>query len=112
MRWIVDTDRELLFQLPFDCDYGVEIGMLIDVWTRVGLEGMAEVDLGTRQNRHRELAELTPMAATVLQSVVARLQAEGRLTDADRQELADADKTFENGVAYDDALQAAVRCLL
>ena len=41
---------------------------------------MAEVDLGTRQNRHRELSELTPMAATVLQSVVARLQAEGRLT--------------------------------
>jgi glucosyl-3-phosphoglycerate synthase len=76
----IAADRELLFQLPFDCDYGVEIGMLIDVWTRVGLQGMAEVDLGTRQNRHRELSELTPMAATVLQSVVARLQAEGRLT--------------------------------
>ncbi|WP_442582543.1 hypothetical protein ACSBOB_11600 [Mesorhizobium sp. ASY16-5R] len=43
---------------------------------------------------------------------LAQVEAEGRLTDADRQELADADKTFENGVAYDDALQAAVRCFL
>jgi hypothetical protein len=43
---------------------------------------------------------------------LAQVEAEGRLTDADRQELADADKTFENGTAYDDALQAAVRCFL
>lgn len=43
---------------------------------------------------------------------LAQVEAEGRLTDADRQELADADKTFENCTAYDDALQAAVRCFL
>jgi glucosyl-3-phosphoglycerate synthase len=76
----IAADRGLLLRMPFDSGYGVEIGMLIDVWARVGLEGMAEVDLGTRQNRHRELSELTPMAATVLQSVVARLRDEGRLT--------------------------------
>ena len=76
----IAANRGLLLRLPFDSGYGVEVGMLIDVWARVGLEGMAEVDLGTRQNRHRELSELTPMAATVLQSVVARLRDEGRLT--------------------------------
>jgi hypothetical protein len=43
---------------------------------------------------------------------LAQVEAEGRLTDADRQVLADADKTFEDGIAYDDALQAAVRCFL
>jgi glucosyl-3-phosphoglycerate synthase len=72
--------RSLLLQVPFDTSYGVEIGMLIDVWSRVGLEGMAQVDLGTRQNRHRPLAQLTPMAAVVLQSLMARLRGEGRLT--------------------------------
>ena len=54
--------------------------MLIDAWWHVGLEGMAQVNLGTRQNRHRTLAELTPMAATVLQSVLIRLRRDGRLT--------------------------------
>jgi glucosyl-3-phosphoglycerate synthase len=72
--------RSLLLQLPFDTRYAVETGMLIDVWSRVGLAGMAQVDLGTRQNRHRQLAELTPMAAIVLQSVIVRLRREGRLT--------------------------------
>ena len=71
--------RSLLLQLPFDTRYAVETGMLIDVWSRVGLEGMAQVDLGTRQNRHRPLAELTPMAAAVLQAVATRLRQEGRL---------------------------------
>jgi glucosyl-3-phosphoglycerate synthase len=72
--------RSLLLQLPFDTRYAIETGMLIDAWLRVGLEGMAQVNLGTRQNRHRPLAELTPMAATVLQSVLMRLRRDGRLT--------------------------------
>jgi glucosyl-3-phosphoglycerate synthase len=76
----VAARRSLLLELPFDTGYAVEIGMLIDVWSRVGIESMAEVGLGTRQNRHRSLVELTPMAATVLQSVIARLRREGRLT--------------------------------
>ena len=71
--------RELLLEIPFDTGYALEMGMLIDVWCEVGLERMAEVDLGTRQNRHRPLAELTPMAATVLQAVIARLRRQGRL---------------------------------
>jgi glucosyl-3-phosphoglycerate synthase len=72
--------RSLLLQLPFDTRYAIEMGMLIDAWWHVGLNGMAQVDLGTRQNRHRSLAELTPMAATVLQSVLMRLRRDGRLT--------------------------------
>jgi glucosyl-3-phosphoglycerate synthase len=71
--------RSLLLQLPFDTRYAIETGMLIDAWWRVGLDGMAQVNLGTRQNRHRPLAELTPMAATVLQSVLLRLRRDGRL---------------------------------
>ena len=72
--------RSLLLQLPFDTRYAVETGMLIDAWWQVGLQGMAQVNLGTRQNRHRPLAQLTPMAATVLQSVLLRLRRDGRLT--------------------------------
>ena len=72
--------RSLLLQVPFDTGYAVETGMLIDAWSRLGLARMAQVNLGTRQNRHRSLADLTPMASAVLQSVITRLRHEGRLT--------------------------------
>jgi glucosyl-3-phosphoglycerate synthase len=72
--------RTLLESLPFPTGYGVEIGLLIDTWRAVGLEGLAQVDLNVRQNRHRPLCELAPMASAVLAAVAARLVREGRLT--------------------------------
>jgi glucosyl-3-phosphoglycerate synthase len=44
----------------------VEIAMLIDAWRLVGLDGLAQVDLGVRQNRHQPLRELSAMAYAVL----------------------------------------------
>ncbi len=64
--------RALLEQLPFSAGYGVEIAMLIDAWRAVGLEGLAQVDLGARQNRHRSLRELSAMAYAVLVAAQAR----------------------------------------
>ena len=61
--------RELLSAVPFFTGYGVEIGMLIDVFAEVGLAGMAQVDLGTRQNRHQPLTSLTRMSSVVLRTV-------------------------------------------
>jgi glucosyl-3-phosphoglycerate synthase len=75
----VAARRELLDQLPFATGYGVEIAMLIDAWRTVGLEGMAQVDLEEHRNRHQALSALTPMAATVLTTIVQRLRREGRL---------------------------------
>jgi len=73
--------RELLERLPFSTGYGVEIGLLIDAYREVGLAGLAQVDLGVRQNRHQPLSELGPMAYAVLGAVTRRLDAEGRLHD-------------------------------
>jgi glucosyl-3-phosphoglycerate synthase len=64
--------RELLNAVPFFTGYGVEIGMMIDVFAEVGLPGMAQVDLGTRQNRHQSLASLTRMSSVVLRTVAMR----------------------------------------
>ncbi len=75
----VAARRELLERVPFATGYGVEIGMLIDVWREVGLEGMAQVDLEVHRNRHQPLQELTPMAYTVLATIARRLTREGRL---------------------------------
>jgi glucosyl-3-phosphoglycerate synthase len=76
----VAARRALLEQLPFTTGYGVEIGMLIDTWRTVGLEGIAQVDLEEHRNRHQPLSALTSMALAVLGTIAARLEREGRLT--------------------------------
>jgi glucosyl-3-phosphoglycerate synthase len=72
--------RELLERIPFVTGYGVEIGMLIDVWREVGLDGLAQVDLDERRNRHQPLAALEPMARTVLATILGRAAEDGRVT--------------------------------
>ena len=81
----VAARRELFHQLPFATGYAVETAMLLDVHELLGgTEGMVEVDLDVRRNRHKPLEELGPMADEVLQVVVDRLRRDGRLLDADR----------------------------
>jgi glucosyl-3-phosphoglycerate synthase len=74
--------RELLERLPFAAGYGVDIGLLLDAYAAVGLEGLAQVDLDVRQNAHQPLRDLGPMASAVLEAVAVRLAREGRLADA------------------------------
>ena len=52
--------------------------MLIDAYRAVGLDGLAQVDLDVRQNRHQPLGELVPMAYAVLRAVTDRLESEER----------------------------------
>ncbi len=66
--------RELLCSVPFLTGYGVELGLLIDVLAEAGLPAMAQVDLGTRQNRHQPLWDLTRMSSTVLRAMASRAQ--------------------------------------
>ncbi len=75
----VAARRELLETLAFGTGYAVEMGLLLDVFAVVGLEGMAQVDLDVRQNRHQSIEDLAPMSAAVLAAVTSRLRREGRL---------------------------------
>jgi glucosyl-3-phosphoglycerate synthase len=77
----VAARRELLERLPFCVGYGVEIGMLIDAWRAAGLDGLAQVHLGVRQNAHQPLRELSAMAYAVLVAASTRLHG-ARFTDA------------------------------
>ncbi len=71
--------RELLERMAFCTGYAVEIGLLLDVHADAGVDAIAQVDLDSRQNRHKRLEDLTPMAAAVLGAVTSRLRREGRL---------------------------------
>jgi len=46
--------------------YGVELGLVIDVWQRWGTGGITQVDLGERHHRNRPLAELGLQAREVI----------------------------------------------
>jgi glucosyl-3-phosphoglycerate synthase len=65
--------RALLEQLPFPVGYGVEIGLLIDALRHAGLDALAQVDLGSRQNRHQALRALGAMAYAVTVAVERRV---------------------------------------
>jgi glucosyl-3-phosphoglycerate synthase len=75
--------RELLERMAFCTGYAVEMGLLLDVYAEIGLDGMAQVDLGIRSQRHQPLAALGEMSAAVLAAVTSRLQREGRLLGPD-----------------------------
>ena len=69
------ASRGLLLRTPFLTGYGVEIAILIDVLRDAGLPAMAQVDLGSRQNRHQPLWDLTRMSSAVLRALARRVPA-------------------------------------
>ncbi|WP_432994959.1 glucosyl-3-phosphoglycerate synthase [Dactylosporangium sp. CA-233914] len=65
--------RCLLESLPFAAGYGVETGLLIDTFRAHGLDAVAQVDLGQRTHGHQDTAALGRMAATIVQTIHARV---------------------------------------
>jgi glucosyl-3-phosphoglycerate synthase len=66
--------RALLESIPFFTGYAVEIGHLIDIAERVGIEGLGQVDLERRVHRNQELEGLSRMSFVILQAVMKRLE--------------------------------------
>jgi glucosyl-3-phosphoglycerate synthase len=82
--------RELLESVPFAAGYGVEIGLLLDAHALLGLDALAQVNLGVRKHRNRSLLQLGVMARQILTAALHRCglpDAGGALTQF--QQLAD-----------------------
>lgn len=90
------ADKELFSSVPFLTGYAVETGIMIDVLKKVGLGAMAQVDLGTRQNRHQPLFDLGRMSYSVLRAVARRLRQDGRLQQVRDPSLPDSLFQFSN----------------
>lgn len=71
----IAIERSLFEQLEVPAGYGVEIAMLIDAARIAGVEAIAQVRLGTRQNRHQSLRALGSMAYEVM--VAAQRRSDG-----------------------------------
>ncbi len=64
--------REILEKVPFFIGYGVETGLLIDIYKKFGLNSIAQVDLDQRIHRNHTLPTLSKMAFTILQVALNR----------------------------------------
>jgi glucosyl-3-phosphoglycerate synthase len=71
--------RDLLEQVTFPTGYGIELALLVDALELLGLDGIAQVDLGERRHRHQDDARLGRMASEILQVAQSRLVRQGRL---------------------------------
>jgi glucosyl-3-phosphoglycerate synthase len=65
--------RSLLERLPFPVGYGVELGMLVDSLHLVGLDALAQVDVGVRRHRHQDGQALGRMSAAIYRTAQLRL---------------------------------------
>ncbi|GCD35570.1 glucosyl-3-phosphoglycerate synthase [Streptomyces chrestomyceticus JCM 4735] len=91
--------RSLLERLPFPVGYGVELGLLVDALHTVGLDALAQVDIGVRKHRHQSGQALGRMAAAIYRTAQLRL-ARGhlvrpRLTQFERGETGFVPRTWD-----------------
>ncbi len=66
--------RTALEQIVFYSGYGVETGMVIDIFERFGLSAIAQVDLLERIHHNQPLEALSKMAFVILQTVMYKLE--------------------------------------
>jgi glycosyltransferase involved in cell wall biosynthesis/nucleotide-binding universal stress UspA family protein len=66
--------REALEQAVFFSGYGVETGLLIDIYERYGLSAIAQVDLLERIHHNQHLEALSKMSFAIIQTVMRRLE--------------------------------------
>ena len=66
--------RTALEQMPFSSGYGVEIGLVIDMFEKFGLSAIAQVDLQERIHHNQPLESLSKMSFAIIQTVVRRIE--------------------------------------
>ncbi|MDQ4064818.1 MAG: glucosyl-3-phosphoglycerate synthase [Actinomycetota bacterium] len=71
--------RAVLEELPFATNYAVDISLLLEVIDRVGLDRVAQADLGSRIHRNRDVPSLGRMSFDIVHALMTRLDDEGRV---------------------------------
>ena len=66
--------RKALERLPFFSGYGVEIGLLIDLFETFGLRAISQVDLLERVHHNQTLEALSKMSFAIIQAVIGKLE--------------------------------------
>ena len=71
--------RSLLERVPFLSGYPVEVGLLIDIEQRFGIQSIAQVDLDVRVHRNQPIDSLRSMSCAILSVLMTRSEQLGKL---------------------------------
>jgi glucosyl-3-phosphoglycerate synthase len=71
--------RSLLERVPFLSGYPVEVGLLIDIEQRFGIQSIAQVDLDVRVHRNQPIDSLRNMSCAILSVLMMRSEQLGKL---------------------------------
>jgi glucosyl-3-phosphoglycerate synthase len=82
--------RESLEKATFFSGYGVETGLLIDIFEQYGIRSIAQVDLLERIHHNQELEALSKMSFAIIQTVLRKLE-----TRYERAIIEDVNKTMK-----------------
>lgn len=66
--------RELFEQIPFPIGYGVETGLLVDIYQKWGIDIIGQADLDLRIHRNQEITSLGKMSFGIMQTFWKRLK--------------------------------------
>lgn len=94
--------RSSLERVPFVTGYGVEFGLLVDLLERIGLDAMAQVDLGSREHSHQSTAALGQMAGQIILTAWSRLERQGRIVSSEPPATGLLQFTLDRGVTLSD----------
>jgi glucosyl-3-phosphoglycerate synthase len=66
--------RNIFESIPFHIGYGVETGMLMDIYEKWGLDVMAQVDLDRRVHKNQDTKALGRMAFVIIKTFLSRIE--------------------------------------
>jgi glucosyl-3-phosphoglycerate synthase len=66
--------RKVLEQMTFYSGYGVEIGLLIGLFEKFGLNSLAQVNLQERVHHNQPLEALSKMSFAIIQTVIRKIE--------------------------------------
>lgn len=96
--------------LRLENDYGVDVGLLIDVSMSGGQ--VVEVDLGHLEHRHHDLHDLSDMAFQISQTILQRAQHYGRIDGAGLSVMRSVHRQMEAAMDGFSSLGAKQRTVL
>jgi glucosyl-3-phosphoglycerate synthase len=72
--------RSIFENIPFHIGYGVETGMLMDIYEKWGLDVIAQVDLDRRVHKNQDTKALGRMAFVIIKTFLSRIERQLRIT--------------------------------
>jgi glucosyl-3-phosphoglycerate synthase len=70
--------RDMIIHLPFSAGYGLEIGLILNIYRSLGISSFAQVDMDIRCHRNRSVADLGKMAFAILHVLLKELQKDNK----------------------------------